>query len=45
MANETDRETPSQGLFIGYLALALLALAVVVGLWGVISGMTHPAVF
>ncbi|MEO6394688.1 MAG: hypothetical protein ABIO40_02100 [Devosia sp.] len=44
MDSETQHETPSQGLFIGYLAAVLLALAVVIAALGIITGMTHPPV-
>ncbi|MBI4922208.1 MAG: hypothetical protein HY834_10695 [Devosia nanyangense] len=48
MADHTDahgsdagRETPSQGMFIGYLALGLLIFAVLVAAFGLIAGATH----
>jgi hypothetical protein len=34
-------ETPSQANFIGWLAMALFALAVVTGAWALIAGATH----
>ncbi len=42
-AHDTDdhRETPSQGIFVGWLALVLLILAVAVGLTGILAGATH----
>ena len=45
MASETERETPSQGLFIGYLALALLAVAIIAAIAAAVAGMTHTPVF
>ncbi|MEQ1769209.1 MAG: hypothetical protein ABL879_05160 [Devosia sp.] len=44
MANETERETPSQGIFVGYLAVGLLAFALLIAAWGIITGLTHPPV-
>lgn len=48
MADNTDphgdavvRETPSQGVFIGYLALGLLIFAVLVAAFGLVAGATH----
>ena len=39
---ETEvRETPSQGIFIGYLALGLLVVAVLVALFGIVAGASH----
>jgi len=39
---ETEvRETPSQGIFIGYLALGLLIFAVLVAGFGLLAGATH----
>jgi hypothetical protein len=35
------RETPSQANFIGWLALALLAFAVVIAAFGLIAGASH----
>jgi hypothetical protein len=35
------RETPSQANFIGYLAIVLLAVAVVVAAFGLIAGASH----
>jgi hypothetical protein len=42
-AYETDahRERPSQGIFIGWLALGLMIFALFVGLFGIIAGATH----
>jgi hypothetical protein len=34
-------ETPSQGIFIGWLALALLVFALAVALVGIGAGATH----
>lgn len=39
--DETVRETPSQGIFMGYLALALMVFAIVVALTGILAGATH----
>ena len=39
---ETEvRETPSQGIFIGWLALGLFIFAVAVAALGLIAGSTH----
>jgi len=39
---ETEvRETPSQGIFIGWLALGLLVFAVLVAAFGLLAGATH----
>jgi len=35
------RENPSQGVFIGYLALVLLAFAVIVAATGILAGLSH----
>ena len=40
---DTARETPSQGIFIGWLALGLFAFAVLVALVGLLAGLTHGA--
>jgi hypothetical protein len=42
-AHDTDtaREKPSQGIFIGWLALGLLILALVVAATGILAGATH----
>ena len=34
-------ETPSQGIFIGWLALGLLVFAVLVAAFGLLAGATH----
>ena len=48
MATPTDahnepvnNETPSQGIFMGYLALGLLIFALAVAAFGIIAGATH----
>ena len=48
MATPTDthavtevREKPTQGIFIGYLALGLLIFALCVAAFGLIAGATH----
>ena len=38
------REKPTQGIFIGWLALGLLVFALLFGLVGIIAGLTHAAV-
>ena len=35
------REKPSQGIFIGWLALGLLVFAVLVAAFGLLAGATH----
>jgi hypothetical protein len=35
------REKPSQGVFIGWLALCLLVFAVCVAAFGIIAGASH----
>jgi hypothetical protein len=42
-AHETDtaREKPTQGIFIGWLALGLMIFAIFVGAMGIIAGATH----
>jgi hypothetical protein len=35
------REAPSQANFIGWLALALLAFAIVIAAFGLIAGSSH----
>ena len=40
--NTTEvREKPTQGIFIGYLALGLLVFAVLVAAFGLIAGASH----
>jgi hypothetical protein len=39
MADHHETETPSQGIFIGYTAIVLLALAVLVAVLGITAGM------
>jgi hypothetical protein len=39
---DTARERPSQGIFVGWLALVLLAFAVIIALVGITAGLTHP---
>jgi hypothetical protein len=47
MATPTDthvtevREKPTQGIFIGWLALGLLVFAVFVALMGIVAGASH----
>jgi hypothetical protein len=36
-----EREPPTQGVFIGYLALGLLIFALLVALVGIGAGATH----
>jgi hypothetical protein len=38
---EAARETPSQGIFIGWLALGLMIFALLAGAVGIIAGATH----
>ncbi|HEX4297248.1 MAG TPA: hypothetical protein VHZ56_04435 [Devosia sp.] len=40
-ADAAPREAPSQGVFIGWLALALLAFAVIWAATGLLAGATH----
>ena len=40
-AEPVNTETPSQGIFMGYLALALLVFAVAVAAFAIIAGATH----
>ena len=40
-AEPVNNETPSQGIFMGYLALGLLIFALVVAAFGIIAGATH----
>jgi hypothetical protein len=37
----TGRETPSQGIFIGRLALVLMIFAILVALFGIGAGAMH----
>lgn len=48
MANPTDthiepvnNEKPTQGIFMGYLALVLLIVAIAVGAFGIFAGWSH----
>ena len=38
------REKPTQGIFIGWLALGLLIFALLFAAFGLIAGATHPAI-
>jgi hypothetical protein len=38
------REKPTQGIFIGWLALGLLVFALLFALFGIIAGLTHTAI-
>jgi hypothetical protein len=38
------RENPSQGVFIGWLALGLLAFALIVAATGLLAALTHGGV-
>ena len=40
-AEPVNNEKPTQGIFMGYLALALLIFAVAVGAFAIIAGATH----
>ncbi len=51
MATPTDthavtevREKPTQGIFIGWLALGLLVFALLFAAIGIIAGLTHTAI-
>lgn len=39
-----NNDPPSQGTFIGWLALALLAVALLIAALGIIAGMTHAPI-
>lgn len=44
-ANEpVNNDPPSQGTFVGWLALALLAFALLVAATGIIAGLTHTPI-
>jgi hypothetical protein len=40
-AEPVNNETPSQGIFVGYLALGLGLFAVAVALFAIYAGATH----
>ena len=40
-AEPVNNETPSQGIFMGYLALVLLVFAIAVGAFAIFAGATH----
>ncbi len=40
-AEPVNTETPSQGIFIGYLGLALLILTLAVAAFGIYAGASH----
>ena len=39
--SQTTRETPTQGIFIGWLALGLMIFALLIGIIGITAGATH----
>ena len=39
-----NNDPPSQGTFVGWLALALLAFALLVAATGIIAGLTHTPI-
>jgi hypothetical protein len=40
-AEPVNNETPSQGIFMGYLALGLMIFAIAVAAFAIFAGATH----